>query len=225
MPRLIGIVVSVGLADSLNPTTLGPALYMASLPGGIRRVLLFTAGVFAVNFVAGVAITVGPGHLLLALVPHPRGAVRHAIEVVAGVALRGSGVALWIGRRRLARRPLPGRGSGGRAGGRGALVAGLSIAALELPTAAPYFAVMAAVAASSASLIQQIGLLAAYNVAFVLPLLAIWVVLALAGQRGDRVLRAAGAWLQRRWPVVLAGLLLFVGGALAIAGGVGLLKD
>ena len=30
MLRLIGLVVSIGLADSLNPTTLAPALYLAS---------------------------------------------------------------------------------------------------------------------------------------------------------------------------------------------------
>ncbi len=34
-----------------------------------------------------------------------------------------------------------------------------------------------------------------------------------------------GTWLQRRWPVVLAGLLLFVGGVLTVLGGVGLVKD
>ena len=30
MLRLIGVVVSIGLADSLNPTTIAPALYLAS---------------------------------------------------------------------------------------------------------------------------------------------------------------------------------------------------
>jgi len=63
-----------------------------------------------------------------------------------------------------------------------------------------------------------------YNVAFVLPLLAIAGVLLFGGRRADGWLRRAGAWLQRRWPVVLAGLLTFVGGVLAVIGGTGLVK-
>ena len=54
-------------------------------------------------------------------------------------------------------------------------------------------------------------MLALYNVAFVLPLLAITAVLLFAGEHADRWLTASGDWLQRRWPVVLAGLLLLVG--------------
>jgi cytochrome c biogenesis protein CcdA len=60
---------------------------------------------------------------------------------------------------------------GGGSGG-SALIAGASIAAVELPTALPYFAVIAGIVASSASVAQEIGLLVLYNVAFVLPLLA-----------------------------------------------------
>lgn len=67
-------------------------------------------------------------------------------------------------------------------------------------------------------------MLTLYNVAFVLPLLAIIVVLLVAGDRADPWLQKAGAWLQRRWPVVLATLLLLVGSVLAVLGGTGLVK-
>lgn len=56
----------------------------------------------------------------------------------------------------------------------------------------PYFAVIAAIVASSASVPLEIGLLALYNVAFVLPLLTILVVLLVAGERADRWLEKAG---------------------------------
>jgi cytochrome c biogenesis protein CcdA len=219
--RLIGVVLSVGLADSLNPSTVGPALYLATAGRRVLQVIEFTFGVFVVNFVAGVVLTIGPGRLLLGLVPHPRTNVRHAIELIAGLILLGAAVALWIGRRNLARRELP-MSTGG--GGHSALIAGASIAAVELPTAAPYFAVIAGIVASSANAPQELGLLALYNLAFVLPLLAILVILLVAGQRADRLLQDGGAWLQRRWPVVLAGLLLFVGSALTVLGGTGLVK-
>ena len=221
MLRRVGVAISVGLADSLNPSTVGPALYLATVRNRVWRVTQFTIGVFSVTFAGGLVLTIGPGRLLLGLVPHPQGTVRHVIELVAGVVLLIVAVALWRGRRSLARRELPGRsGSGGSA-----LIAGASIAAVELPTAAPYFAVIAGIVASSASVPQEIGLLALYNVAFVLPLLVIVVVIAFGGERGDRWLQQGGAWLQRRWPVVLASLLLFVGSVLAILGGTGLIRQ
>jgi cytochrome c biogenesis protein CcdA len=187
----------------------------------VWRVAQFTAGVFAVNFAAGVVLTIGPGRLLLGLVPHPQGTVRHVIELVAGLVLLGAAVALWVGRRSLTRRELPMRNSGGGS----ALLTGASLAAVELPTAAPYFAVIAGIVASNASVAQEIVLLVLYNVAFVLPLLAIIVLVLFAGERADPWLQKGGAWLQRRWPVVLASLLLFVGSVLTVLGGTGLVKQ
>ena len=222
MLRRIGVAISVGLADSLNPSTVGPALYLATVRKRVWRVTQFTLGVFSVNFVVGLVLTIGPGRLLLGLVPHPQRTVRHVIELVAGVILLLVAVALWRGPRSLARRELPMRSG---SGGGSALLAGASIAAVELPTALPYFAVIAAIVASSASVPQEIGLVALYNVAFVLPILAIIVVLLVAGDRADPWLQKGGAWLQRRWPVVLASLLLFVGSVLAVLGGTGLIKQ
>jgi cytochrome c biogenesis protein CcdA len=220
--RRIGVMISVGLADSLNPSTVGPALYLATVGRRVWRVTQFTIGVFAVNFVVGLVLTIGPGRLLIGLVPHPQRAVRHVIELVAGVVLLVVAVALWRGRRSLARRELPMRSG---SGGGSALIAGASIAAIELPTAVPYFAVIGGIVASSATLPQEIGLLAIYNVAFVLPLLTIIALLLLAGERADPWLQKGGEWLQRRWPVVLASLLLLVGSALTVLGGTGLVKQ
>ena len=163
MLRLAGVALSVGLADSLNPSTVGPALYLATGRRRVLRVLLFTAGVLAVDLAAGIALTMGPGRLLLGLMPHPRSTVRHALELAAGVALIAVAAGLWLARRRLARRTLP--AGGGRAGS--GFLAGASIAAVELPTAAPYLAVIVAVAASSATRRRRSGSLALYCVAFV----------------------------------------------------------
>src|SRR5436305_6918968 len=219
--RLVVLVVSVGLADSLNPSTVGPALYLAMAREPVARVAQFTVGLFSVNLLAGVVLTIGPGRLLLGLVPQPHRNVRHVIELVAGVLLLIAAVAAWLRRRSLARHELPMRsGSGGSA-----LVAGASIAAVEIPTAIPYFAVIAAIVASPARAPAEIVLLALYNLAFVLPILAIIVVLIIGGEATDRTLQKAGAWLQRQWPVVLAGLMLLVGGILATLGGSGLIAE
>jgi len=221
MLRLAGVAISVGVADSLNPSTVGPALYLATARSGVVRVMLFTIGVFTVDLAGGILLTAGPGRLLLDLVPHPQGTARAVIEVVAGLVLLAAAVALWRGRRSLARRELPMRSGRGRS----ALIAGASIAAVELPTALPYFAVIAGIVASDATVPQAIGILALYCVAFVLPLLAIILLLLIAGERADPLLQQSGDWVQRRWPVVLASLLLLVGGGLTVLGGVDLAKQ
>jgi cytochrome c biogenesis protein CcdA len=218
MLRQIGVMISVGLADSLTPSTIGPALYLAAQSSRVWRVTQFTAGFFIVNFVAGLVLLIGPGRLLLDLVPRPQGTVRHVIELVAGVVLMLVAGGLWMARRHLADRELPGSGGGS------ALIAGASVAAIELLTAAPYLAIIAAIEASQASVTQQIVLLALYNVTVVVPLLAMLLVLLLAAESADRWLAKAGAWVQRLWASVLAGVLLFVGGALAVLGGSGLVS-
>ena len=215
MLQLAGVVLAVGLADSLNPSTVGPALYLATGQRPVARVSLFALGVFAVNLIAGLVLAAGPGRLLIALIPRPDRAVRHALELAGGIVLIAIAVALWLGRRRLVRRELPMRSGGGGS----ALVAGASIAAVELPTAAPYLAVIAAIVAQRPSITQTIALLVLFCAAFVAPLIAIAVVLLVAGGRAAPVLRTFGAWVQRHWPEVLAAVLLVVGVALTVAGG------
>jgi cytochrome c biogenesis protein CcdA len=214
MLRLAGVVLAVGLADSLNPSTVGPALYLATGQRAAARVSLFALGVFAVNLAGGIVLAAGPGRLIIALIPRPDRAVRHALELAAGVVLIAVAVALWAARRRLARRQLPMRGGGGGS----ALVAGASIAAVELPTAAPYFAVIAAIVAQRPSIPQTVALVALFCAAFVAPLVAIVVILLVAGARADPVLRRFAEWLQRHWPEVLAAVLLLVGVGLTVAG-------
>jgi cytochrome c biogenesis protein CcdA len=219
MLRRIGVAITVGLADSINPSTVGPALYLATVSRAVLRISQFTTGIFGVTFAVGVVLVIGPGRNLLNLVPNPKGTVRDVIELVAGVALLSIALTLLLGRRKLARRPLP-RGAGSRS----ALVAGASIAAVELPTAVPYFAVIGGIVGSNASLPEQIGLVAIYNLCFVAPLLAIVGALLLMGQRALHWLEGGAAWLQRRWPVALASLLMIVGSILTVLGGTGLVK-
>ena len=220
MLRLAIVGLTVGLADSLNPSTVGPAIYLATVTNGALRVMQFTLGVFGVNLVLGLVLVLGPGDVLFGLIPHPHEDTRHLIELVAGVVLLFASAALWFGRRRLARHELP---TGGRAGG-SALAAGASIAVVELPTAVPYFAYAVAVVGSSATTPGKIALVGIYNVAFITPLLVIAFALLIIGEAADPWLKRAGDWLQRRWPTVLATLLLLVGSALTLVGATGLVR-
>jgi cytochrome c biogenesis protein CcdA len=215
MLRLAGLVVSIALADSLNPSTVAPALYLAAGEHPRRAVLRFSASLAAVFLAGGLVLTVGPGQLLLALIPHPGATVRYVAETVAGVVMLITSVVLWLQRQRLGHRSR----DTSTPKHRSPALLGVTVAAIELPTAFPYFAAIAAVVASGLNVIQEVVLVAIYNVCFVSPLLAIVVMLTVAGDRAERVLTAVRDYLHTHWPVILAALAL-VAGLFTIALGV-----
>jgi cytochrome c biogenesis protein CcdA len=205
--RLIGLVVSIGFADSLNPTTIAPALYMATGENGRKRVIEFTLAVFAVFLLGGVAIALGPGQLLLAAIPRPSHRVRHIIEIVVGAAMLVAAAVIWRRRDQLSKRDLPSSDPNGRSGA----VLGLTISVVEFPTAFPYFAAIAAIVGSDLPVWRQIMLLVLFNLCFIAPLLGIVAVLTFSGDRAEQVLGKARARLDAHWPSVLAGVALLAG--------------
>jgi cytochrome c biogenesis protein CcdA len=205
--RLIGIVISIGLADSLNPTTIGPALYFATGERARNRVAEFTAAVFAVYFLGGAAILAGVGSVVRSILPHPHHHITDIVEVGVGVAMVGVAGVLWRHRQRLAQRDPPDFDPHGRS----SWVLGASITAVELPTAFPYFAALAAIVGSDVDVVRGLILLLLFNLCFVLPLLCIVAVLTFAPDSSDRLIGAGRDFLQRRWPVVLAAVALIAG--------------
>ena len=218
MTRLLILVLSIAIADSANPATVGPALYFATVERPLRRVSEFAAAFLMVNLVVGILIVAGPGELLLGAVPKPGGTARDIIELVVGVALIALGAGLIVGRDRAGRLAAaePNLGS------RGAWSLGAAIAAAELPTAVPYFATLAAIIGSGVSLANELLLVAIFNVVFILPVLAMIAVLALAGERAAPHLRRAGDWLRGRAPLIFATLALIAGAVLTALGITGL---
>ncbi len=218
MLRLIGLVISIGLADSLNPTTIAPGLYLAMGQRAKTGLVQFTFAVFAVNLVGGAAIALGPGQAVLALVPKPDATTRYIAETVAGVVMLVAAAVLWRRRTSLASRELPTP----RSEGRSAIVLGITITAVELPTAFPYFAAIAAVVGSGLDPVRQLILLGLYNVAFTLPLILMILTLVIAPHRAERILRRGRDFLQRHWAAVLAGLALLAGLFVTVIGITGL---
>lgn len=211
MTDLVVLVVSVGLVDSLNPGTIVPALYLATGPRAVRAVLGFAAGYFAVNVCGGVAALL-LGHELAGHVPHPSQGRLHAGEVVVGlIAIAAAGV-LWRRRHGVVTAVA---GVETRVTGV-APVAGATIAAAELPTALPYFAVVAALAGSEEPTVALIGLVVLFNAIFLAPVVAIALLRASAGPRAvDLLARARSALL--RYAGVLAALAVLVLGVALVA--------
>lgn len=218
MIRLAGIVISIGLADSLNPTTIAPALYLASGEHPREAVTRFTLGVLLVYLVGGAIIALGPGQLALSLVPRPDAEDRQVVEVIVGAVMLGIAALLWRHRERLGRKQLPTVAPRGR----GSALLGATIMAIELPTAFPYFAAIAAIVGSGEGVARQLLLLVLFNVCFVLPLLGILGILWLAPDHAQEWLTRARVFLQRHWPALLAGAALIVGVFVILLGATGL---
>jgi cytochrome c biogenesis protein CcdA len=218
MFRLVGLVVSIALADSMNPSTIAPALYLAATDHPRANLTQFILAVFAVSLVGGILLVIGPGEALLSLVPHPTRTTRYVIECVAGAAMLIAAVFLWRGRRRFAEKELPEP----KAEGRSSAVLGATIMVVELPTAFPYFAAIAAIVGSGLGLVHKLILVALYNVFFVLPLILILGTVIVFGDRSEGILTAARDFLQRHWPALLAGLALIAGTFVSLLGVTGL---
>lgn len=218
MIRLAGIVISIGLADSLNPTTIAPALYLASGRRPRESVLEFTLGVFLVYFVGGAIIALGPGQLLLSILPHPDHEDRQVIEVIVGAGIMAAGALTWRHRERLEQRGLPEVRQRKRSSG----LLGAMIMVVELPTAFPYFAAIAAIVGSGVGVARQLILLVLFNLCFIVPLLAILLTLGLAPGHAQEYLGRARSFLERRWPSILAAAALTVGLFVILLGATGL---
>ncbi len=221
MLRALGVVLSIGLADSLNPSTSVTGLFLASGDRPRRSLLEFAAGVFGVVLLVGLILTLGPGRVILALVPRPTATTRYILETVAGVAMLVVSAGLWR------RRGSPGSASrlGKMPRRRSPFVLGVTIAALEMPTAFPYFAAIAAIVGSGVNLVGQIILVAIYDASFVLPLLAIALAVTVAGDPAVAQLTRAREWLTYHWPVVLSRLALVAGIFVVTLGVTGLTLD
>jgi cytochrome c biogenesis protein CcdA len=219
--RILGLVVTIALGDSLNPSTIGPALYIASGERARVAVLEFTLAVFVVHLAGGAILVLGPGELLVSLLNKLDSSARDLLELAAGLALLIAGIVLWAQRRRLGQKDLPSPDPQRKS----AILLGATIIAAELPTAFPYFAAIAAIVGSGNDTAAQLALLCIYNLCFILPLVAILLALVLAGRHADDLLTRARIITQRRWPVVFAVLLSVLGFAVAGLAGAALVGD
>ncbi|HEY3727819.1 MAG TPA: GAP family protein [Solirubrobacteraceae bacterium] len=211
------LVASIGLADSVNPSTVVPALWLAGTSA--TRVLAgFTLGVFTVYLVGGIVLVFGPGPVLIHGLHHLQGTVEHLIEAAFGIGAIVFAVILLRSRqdeehrRRLRRSISP----------MSAFTLGAGIMVLELPTAFIYFGAITAILAARPGAAAEISLLLAYNVLFVAPLIALLVVRRLAGDRADQWIAVAETRLHRVGQIVLTGVAGLGGVALLTLGIAGL---
>jgi cytochrome c biogenesis protein CcdA len=210
---LLVLVVSVAAVDALNPSTVLPALLYALTAHARRDVALFTAGVFTVSTVGGLALVFGPGRGLLRAVSHPSKHTVDLVEAAAGVLLVLVAGFLWLTRAEVARRLARERVRTGNS----ALFVGAAIMATELPTALPYFGTLVAITEGAHGAWTAFALVMLYNVVFVAPLLALLAIVVVARERGATFAARMRSWLIAQAPVLLPALLGALGVALILA--------
>src|SRR5437763_1908777 len=88
-------VSAIALPDSLNPSLIGVATYLAARPNPRRRTAAFTAAAFAVTLAGGALLALGLGDLILSVVPKPDPTLKYALEIAAGVLLVLAGAGIW----------------------------------------------------------------------------------------------------------------------------------
>lgn len=196
-------VVAIALADCINPSLIGGQLFVATGERPRQKTIAFAVAAWIVTFVFGLLLALGLGDLILSLVPKPGRTVKYGLVTAAGVVLVVGGAVLWIRRASLVDTEASNERRGSH---RPAALMGAGIAGVELLTAFPYFAAIAMIVGSGASNAGRLLLLIIYCVVYTLPLIAIAAIIALMGERADRILRPVGIWLSAHWPAVVAPL-------------------
>lgn len=209
-------VVAIALPDSLNPSLIVAAAYLALGSHPVRRPLVFTITTFVVTLAGGLAIALGLGDLILSLLPKLSHTAKWDVITVVGVLVMCGGAVIWWRRGALAGDP----GDRGREHDEGssAVLLGAGIAGVELLTAFPYFAVIAMLLGSSVSGPSKISLLVLYNLIYVLPLIAIVVIRAVMGEKGAELLLPISNWIQTHWPMVVAPVAVVAGAGITVFG-------
>jgi cytochrome c biogenesis protein CcdA len=221
MLSLILFVLSVSLVDSLNPSTIAPALFLATGSDARRGLAGFIGGVFLVSTLGGLVLALGPGQLLLGSVPHPGRHTTHLVELALGGVVFLVALGLWTNRERVARKV----GGHQERSARTSFLLGAGIMAVELPTALPYFAVIAAIIAGDENAVSQILLVLLFNGVFIAPLLVILAIRSVAGPRGVEALGAFRLQLNRRIAVIIPAAAFVAAAALLLLGSIGLSSE
>jgi Sap, sulfolipid-1-addressing protein len=198
--KLALTIVAIALPDCLNPSLIGGELLVATRPHPRRATAAFTVGAWAITFLFGLALALGLGDLILALVPKPNATVKYGLITAAGFVMVLGAVIIVVRRNSLAASE-PAHQRHGTHGSPALLGAGL--AAAELLTAFPYFAAIALIVGSGVSNAGKLSLVVLYCVVYMFPPIAIAVVIGVMGDRAERVLRPAGEWLTTHWPLVV----------------------
>jgi hypothetical protein len=210
MPTVLPALVALAVVDSINPSAIAVTLYLLTRSRVVQKAGVYIAAVFLTYLALGGAMMLGLDALVSSLSTAADGRLGYTVQGAVGLALLLYAI-LAPAHGASTERPDPGGTT---------LVAvallGVTVTAMELPTAVPYFATTALLTSAGLPIEQWLPLLVLYNAIFILP-----PVLLLAGHLVfGRRLDAQYDGLRTRLQAGARGALLWicglVGGALLV---------
>jgi hypothetical protein len=159
---LVGLL-ALALVDSINPSAIVVTLYLLSAGRGPAQIVVYVAAIFVTYLTLGVLMMSGIDALLPSLGTMGSGRLGFVVQGLIGLALlfyaiRAPTTATW------APRVEPSASSY-----TALALLGVTVTAMELPTAVPYFGAIALLTTADLPMSQWLPLLVLYNVIFVLP--------------------------------------------------------
>jgi cytochrome c biogenesis protein CcdA len=207
---LLGLL-ALALVDSINPSAIVVTLYLLSRDSVPSQVVAYVAAIFVTYLTLGALMMSGVEAFLPSLRTMGGGRLGLALEGLIGLALL-----LYAIRARSMSTSAPQVEPSGSTYAALALL-GVTVTAMELPTAMPYFAAIAILTSADLPIARWLPLLVLYNAIFVLPPLLLLAGHGLFGKRLDARYAALRDRLQagaRETMLWIAGL---VGGALLVS--------
>ena len=209
MTDIVLPVLGLAVVDSVNPSALAVALWWMARPGAAPRLLAYIAGIAQTNATLGVALMLGLGVAVERYgkaFDHP---LALALQLALGLGMLGYGIFAPKQSKTAPEQPQP------RIGGLlGMVLLGMTVTAIEMVTALPYFAAVALMTSAKLALWQWLPLLLVYNAIFVAPPLLLLGLYLFAGRRLQGRFERWRESLQRGaretllWIVAIAGFAL-----------------
>lgn len=157
-------VLGLALLDSVNPSALLVTLYLLTQPRAGVRVATYLSAIFVTYLGVGVALMLGLGALLSALGGALESPAAHALQGGVGGAMLLYSLLAPPKPKRSVAAPPPQAGSLWAV-----FLLGMTVTALELPTAFPYLGAIGLLTSAGWGPAQWLPVLLVYNLIFVLP--------------------------------------------------------
>jgi cytochrome c biogenesis protein CcdA len=210
---LLGYLLVIAVIDSLNPTATALQVYLLTTPKPVARSLAFITGILLANWTVGLCGTLGLTSFIQWVFTTQREWIA-SMQFLLGMALFYTGCTL-----KAAPNAQPSfKHQPKTLQPRSTFLLGLSVTLLEAPTALPYLAAIERLARTKLSLLDLAGLLALYNLVFVLPLMGLLSLYLAFQSRSAKILQRLNQAMTKWSPKILRVLLLAIGSLLFVNG-------
>jgi cytochrome c biogenesis protein CcdA len=205
-------LLTLSVVDSINPSAIVVTLYLLGRRRAPAQVVVYVGAIFVTYLTLGAMMMSGIGALLPSVRPLADGRFGLIVQSLIGLAMLVYAV-----------RTPSSATSAPRVEPRAATYAalallGVTVTAMELPTAVPYFGAIALLTAADLPMAQWLPLLAVYNTIFVLPPVLLLLGQITCGRRLDARYADLRERLQTGAHVTMLWIFGLVGGGLLVAG-------